>query len=117
MKLRPQVQLRFRDAEQFLAVKARAAGHGLSVNEWILQRIEHKAPSLRGEGVMPSDGVRELAQQNTQRAVTGDHRAETSGEAHTIETPSCPEDGELLVWNKVLKRWVCECGYQGQKTA
>jgi hypothetical protein len=30
-------------------------------------------------------------------------------------SPECPEDGKPLVWNKVLKRFECSCGYQGKR--
>lgn len=26
----------------------------------------------------------------------------------------CPEDGKPMIWNKVMRRFVCECGYQGK---
>lgn len=40
MKFRPQVQLRFRDEGQYEGCKGRAAGEGVSLNEWVLRQIE-----------------------------------------------------------------------------
>ena len=51
MKLRPQVQLRFRDAEQFMDVKTLAGEEKLSVNEWILHQIE-QVPLLKGARIV-----------------------------------------------------------------
>ena len=95
MKLRPQVQLRFRDAEQFLAIKDRAAVAALSVNEWILRQVE-------------SVGLKWLNSGNPEAGAV-----ESEGSS-VDRRPTCPEDGERLVWNKVLKLWECECGYRGK---
>jgi hypothetical protein len=40
MKLRPAIQLRFRDTDQFERIKVRAALSSTSVNEYILCAIE-----------------------------------------------------------------------------
>ncbi len=40
MKFRPQIQLRFRDEAQFLSIKNLALVSGLSVNEFVIQRLE-----------------------------------------------------------------------------
>lgn len=40
MKLRPQFNLRFRDAEQFKQIQDIAAASGLAVNEWLLRQAE-----------------------------------------------------------------------------
>lgn len=40
MKFRPQIQLRFRDVEQYALVKDRAAKQSLSVNEFIVRKLE-----------------------------------------------------------------------------
>src|SRR5579859_1883428 len=36
------------------------------------------------------------------------------GERLVQAIESCPECGDEMVWNKVLRRWVCGCGYQGK---
>lgn len=46
MKFRPQIQLRFRHAEQFELVRERAKKTGDSVNEWILKQIEQETDGL-----------------------------------------------------------------------
>jgi hypothetical protein len=40
MKLRPQFNLRFRSAEQFVQFRDIAAARGLAVNEWLLRQAE-----------------------------------------------------------------------------
>ena len=40
MKLRPQVQLRFRDEAQYEQMKKNAAAAKLSLNEWLLRKLE-----------------------------------------------------------------------------
>jgi hypothetical protein len=47
MKLRPQFNLRFRDADQFVDVKTLADEEGVPMNEWLLRQIE-KVPLLKG---------------------------------------------------------------------
>jgi len=56
MKLRPQMQLRFRDVDQFVDVKTLAREEKLSVNEWILQRIEEE-PLLKGGTIRKERGA------------------------------------------------------------
>lgn len=40
MKLRPQIQLRFRDQKQWDVCRLEAEESGISLNEWILNKIE-----------------------------------------------------------------------------
>lgn len=47
MKMRPQFNLRFRDADQFLDVKFLADNAEIPMNEWILRQVE-KVPLLLG---------------------------------------------------------------------
>jgi hypothetical protein len=47
MKLRPQVQLRFRDVAQFEVLRKSAQSEGLSFNEWILRVLEAKDGRVR----------------------------------------------------------------------
>lgn len=47
MKMRPQFNLRFRDADQFLDIKFLADEADIPVNEWILRQVE-KVPLLLG---------------------------------------------------------------------
>ena len=49
MKFRPQVQLRFRDEEQFEAVKKAAEGLELSVNEWVVRQVEQGLGVKKGK--------------------------------------------------------------------
>jgi hypothetical protein len=41
MKIRPQLNLRFRDEGQLLEAKRLAGKEHLSVNEWVLRKIEY----------------------------------------------------------------------------
>lgn len=68
MKFRPQVQLRFRDAAQFLQIKQMAREEFTSVNEWVLRRIESKIGQEGGNGVARESG-RDVAAAHLQ---TGD---------------------------------------------
>ena len=47
MRLRPQFQLRLRSAEQFASVSDAAARAGVSMNEWILGRVEDAAATQK----------------------------------------------------------------------
>jgi hypothetical protein len=47
MKFRPQIQLRFRSEEQYTHVKALASKIGISINEWILQKLEETERLVR----------------------------------------------------------------------
>ena len=113
MNLRPQVQLRFRNIPQFLRIKELASSAGLSVNEWILRQIENGKGSLTGK--TPPDGaeVTRSSRVPTPSSLPG-HVVTVRQRDENSVPASCPDCGELLVWNKMLKRWVCECGYQGK---
>lgn len=57
MRLRPQFQLRLRSAEQFASVSDAAARAGVSMNEWILGRVEDAAATQKsGSGRRKVDG-------------------------------------------------------------
>ena len=36
-------------------------------------------------------------------------------EGPDVSQPACPDCGMTLVFNRQMKRWDCECGYQGKK--
>lgn len=58
MKLRPQFQLRFRDAEQFEDVRSAALAEGVPMNEWLLRRIEDADTGLLRESAKRDSGSR-----------------------------------------------------------
>jgi hypothetical protein len=66
MRLRPQFQLRFRDEDQFVAFQKQAAQADISMNEWLLQKIEAgplvtlKTPAGRILEVMPEKVARRV---------------------------------------------------------
>jgi plasmid stability protein len=46
---------------------------------------------------------------------TGKRGGVREGVEGSPEIPSakiCPEDAKVMIWNKVLKCWECECGYR-----
>jgi len=51
MKIRPQFNLRFRDVEQFELVMDEAGRERISMNEWVLLRLEEASIVLRGQRV------------------------------------------------------------------
>ena len=51
MKLRPQFNLRFRDAEQFELIAAEADRAHVSMNEWILLRLEESSVVVKGQQI------------------------------------------------------------------
>ena len=62
MKMRPQFNLRMRDADQFLDVACLAEAEGISSNEWILRQMETH-PVLLGARLtekMEKSGVNEV---------------------------------------------------------
>lgn len=59
MKLRPQFNLRFRDAEQFELVMDEAERDGISMNEWVLRGLEGFYVVLKGQRVMAERKAKE----------------------------------------------------------
>ncbi len=78
MKMRPQFNLRFRDAEQFELVMGEAGRDGISMNEWILLRLESDSVVLKGQRVMA-----EKAEVGNEKGNAGADRGirEAAGEA------------------------------------
>ncbi len=84
MKFRPQVQLRFRDEVQYTSVKGAAASEAISVNEWVLQRIESKIGGQNGSGQVA--GVESPSEVQGVRGGVREHgRAKRSG---AVQRPS-----------------------------
>jgi hypothetical protein len=70
MKFRPQVQLRFRDEGQYVSVKQSAADLGISLNEFLLRKLENGVvalgtpeahPQLRGRPDREREPLRKTA--------------------------------------------------------
>jgi hypothetical protein len=74
MKMRPQFNLRFRDADQFLDVKFLAESAEIPVNEWILRQIE-RVPLLKGARLT-------AAHEEGNATATGEEREREQGEAN-----------------------------------
>lgn len=55
MKFRPQVQLRFRDEGQYIRCKDLAADEQLSLNEWILRKVENGREGKRESRDVPDE--------------------------------------------------------------
>ena len=106
MKLRPQMQLRFRDVEQFTDVKTIAAEERLSVNEWVLQRIE-QVPMLKGakiakerqagkQTIRASHVVKDESKEPTDEQNAAKGKAEVKGEDSAGKCPLCGKG--LIAW-------------------
>ena len=59
MKLQPQFNLRFRDAEQFELVMDEAERDGISMNEWVLRGLEGFYVVLKRQRVMAERKAKE----------------------------------------------------------
>jgi hypothetical protein len=70
MKMRPQFNLRFRDAEQFLDVKHLAGEAEIPVNEWILRQLE-KVPLLLGARLTAKKEANDAARENQENTSAG----------------------------------------------
>ena len=142
MKFRPQMQLRFRSAEQFVSVKAMAASAGLSDNEWVLQKIEAAGGlknGVHGESVGEVDGGREASGSGVRSGVRGgtgkgrgtsvygsvgkavvrrhdDRAVDDPGVAEVGSAPTCRACEGTLVSSKGF--WACpdvSCSRYGQQ--
>lgn len=120
MKFRPQVQLRFRDEAQFSLVRDSAKASQLSVNEWILRRLENgDVHQLRGSALVETQ-----VQNREMQAVRTGSEKESSGAGQPPRTPpigtleeednrpKCPDCGKVLIENRRLKKRMCVCNYQ-----
>jgi hypothetical protein len=85
MKLRPQVQLRFRDEGQWELCTRAAAGAGVSLNEWILRRLENK--NGNDEGAAKGSVGQDHGKDGTDDAVRGRDVSKANDEA------TVPPDG------------------------
>ena len=97
MKLRPQFQLRFRDAGQFEDVRSSALAEGVPMNEWLLRRIEN-ASQVRE---MP------IKIQSQKRSTPEMSRRETVPTKEELEGRACKECGSLSghqKWCKLVSR-------------
>ncbi len=86
MRLRPQFQLRLRSAEQFASVSDAAARAGVSMNEWILGRVEDAATTQKSgsgrHGEVDGSDVRgqEFRGGRGNRVADVGHRARPNGD-------------------------------------
>jgi hypothetical protein len=80
MKLRPQMQLRFRDEAQFEQMSAMAAARGLSMNEWVLRQVEESEDLKRGLASVA--GLLRIPV----RGVSSGYKASETGSVSAVET-------------------------------
>ncbi len=92
MKLRPQFNLRFRDAEQFLDVKYLAEESDIPVNEWVLRQIERE-PLLKG-GRIAAERQQKIKVQTSSRHSGGSGDDLGSHSTAVAEYPVCPRCGK-----------------------
>ena len=123
MKLRPQFQLRFRDAEQFVELKKAARRISVSMNEYILGRLEagdgRKEVEAGGSELRSGDSQLQRKGVGVGRQCDGTdgvavQQVREDPEAPVVEAPRCPDDGAVMVLNSNVrpKRWECVCGFQ-----
>jgi hypothetical protein len=81
----------------------------------VVSALEEYCAKVNSGGLHPSDN-REVLPKPDERTNPIAHRPDVAGgdEAADSGTPLCPDDGDPLVWNRVLSRWMCACGYQGK---
>jgi hypothetical protein len=72
MKLRPQVQLRFRDERQWESCKSAVSESGVSLNEWVLLKIE-------GSKVLPEKPGRTRSTADRGKGVDGARTSRRTG--------------------------------------
>jgi hypothetical protein len=103
------------DKELLAEINYSAALAGKTQKEWVVQELRTSVQvrvALGKAGNGDSSAAEVPSMQETGEAQVQVN--ESSGEQEVLDENLCPEDGDPLVWNKVLKRWVCECGYQGK---
>lgn len=124
MKFRPQIQLRFRDADHYERVKAAAGLKDLSVNEYVLQAVEafngkvrkagddvqaapvqKKGVQVRGE----SKGASEVVGKPEDTATVGETRKAKGA------VKNCPCCGKSLVpWGNSVRCQECKINYPAE---
>ena len=124
MKMRPQFNLRFRDAGQFLDIRYLASEADIPVNEWILRRLEEE-PLLKGarltaemEAVnaaikaggsagVEKDTVSPAGKRGVRKGAAGDRGKLLRGESVSGATAAKAE--------AVAPEWRCVCGSTGKR--
>jgi hypothetical protein len=104
------------DPKQCARCKSRGWNRGVSGAEPLL---------ARGGVVDPIAGL--LRNGVVSRGMSGGRKAEVVGAGTVVSrvglevggeisvNPQCEECGDPLVWNRILKRWQCECSFQANK--
>jgi hypothetical protein len=95
--------------------KADAILRGQTLTEWVMTAMEAQLEKANDGGLRTSEH-REVLSKPDERTEPIAHRPDVAGrdEAADSGTPLCPEDGDPMIWNRVLKRFICACGYQGK---
>jgi hypothetical protein len=126
------------DEELLRAVNSAAALAGKSQKEWVVQELRTSVQVRVAIGGIDARPVEERIAEHAERvagtrvggeeverrigvikeAEVKDSRGFVGGSARdseqNLDSHECPVDGDPMVWNEVLKRWICECGYQGK---
>lgn len=127
------VDLNIRDFDEELAtaLKVEAAKAGKTLKDLVTEKLKgamngsdaQSGSEIAGEGTSPSASMADnpgggAGRDKLQHLQPGSsNKRPEAGEAETESRMSdCPDCGDGLVWNKILKKWVCECGYQGRAT-
>jgi ribosomal protein S27AE len=82
---------------------------GKNQSEWVRWVLEAQ---FNGTGLRRTVDERVVG---SSLASCSESLAPAEGDEVEEDEKRCPECGEPLVWNKVMKHWECECGWHGKK--
>ena len=121
------------DESLMRAINATAASAGLTLRDWVIGCLAEKAGwdgrsdvvggagrEVEADGGVPrrievgSGETLTIAERSPALPQPSTGRIADNGAAEEV-MERCPDDGGLLVWNRLLKRWECDCGWQGKR--
>lgn len=105
MKLRPQFSLRFRDADHFVAVDRAAERSGISMNEYILRKVEANGAVPRKVGGEGRSSTKAVFGVSSEPANDGaGNREEDSGDVEAV-AKRC--DLHRVAMKDFGNKWAC----------
>lgn len=109
----PDCNIRNVDESLMRAMKSEAAKTGRTLRDWV---IWVWAANVGWEVRDGLGKVSAVAERVERPAGSSDGHAEVAEDELVAEDENrCPECGEALVWNKVMKYWECVCGWHGKR--
>jgi hypothetical protein len=113
--------------EVTLVARARADAllRGQTLTEWVREAMEGRlgdVPTGTAVFFTPQPEVEIPLPPSSESGPSGSVRVtgvDTGRNVVTYESeeegvPNCPDDGDPMIWNRVLKRYECRCGYKGK---